>query len=95
MERYCTHKTCSNENQKKSRKEMNGDYSLENKNKNTGIKRTKKKSTVKECQIKTNSAQKRSNLKSVKNYPDTNSSYKVKHFEAVKRNQATNPIQSK
>ena len=90
MERHCTHTTGSHGKKKKSRKEINRDYYLKNKNKNAGIKRTKNKSAVKKYQIKTNPAQKRNNLKSVKKYQATNSLYKAENLEAVKRSQATN-----
>ena len=47
MERHCTHKTGSNGNKKKSRKEINRDYYPKNKNKNADTKRIKNKSAAK------------------------------------------------
>ena len=84
--------TGSNGYKKKSRKEINRDYYLKNKNKKAEIKRIKNKSAVKKYQVKANPAKKRNNLKSAKKYQATNPLYKAEHLEAVKRNQATNPL---
>ena len=58
--------TGSNACKKKSRKEINRDYYLKNKNEKAGIKRTKNKSAVKKYQVKANPVKKRDDLKSAK-----------------------------